>query len=141
MRLLLAGFGSLLLMSCATPQSDDSLPPPATAAVTRITEADAGKVISVAVGQPFSVALVGVPTAGYLWKPVNPPAFLSVTGETGGPTTRAQTKPGFTGGDHWEGTFFTAASSGRGELRFEQRRPWEQNEPPADTFTVTIEAK
>ncbi len=93
------------------------------------------------VGAAFEVALVGVPTAGYLWAPVETPAFLTKAGEAGGPTSAAQLQPGFAGGNHWEVTAFRAAAPGRGVLRFAQSRPWETNQPPVDTFSVTIEAR
>lgn len=105
-----------------------------------VTAADAGKTVDVKVGAAFSVDLVGVPTAGYIWAPSATPDFLLKTGSTGGPTTAAQKQPGFAGGNHWEVTVFTAQKPGRGELKFEQRRPWETNEPPAATFSVTIQA-
>jgi predicted secreted protein len=72
---------------------------------------------------------------------VSTPAFLVKSGERSGPTSEAQKQPGFTGGSHWEVTLFTATGPGRGEVKFEQRRPWEKDEPPADVFVVTIEAK
>jgi predicted secreted protein len=102
---------------------------------------DAGKTIELPVGGTFVVQLVGVPTAGYLWKPVNPPAFLKAGPVTGGATTKAQLEPGFAGGNHWEVFQFTATTAGVGELVFEQRRPWETNEPPASTFKVTIKVQ
>jgi predicted secreted protein len=106
-----------------------------------VTAADAGKTIDVKVGEPFSVDLVGVPTAGYVWAPVVTPDFLTKTGSAGGPTTEAQRRPGFAGGNHWEITVFTAQRPGRSELKFEQRRPWETNEPAVATLSVTIQAK
>ncbi|MBU6372496.1 MAG: protease inhibitor I42 family protein [Alphaproteobacteria bacterium] len=106
-----------------------------------IDQADAGKTIELSLGATFVVQLVGVPTAGYLWKPVDPPAFLKVGPVTGGPTSAAQKQPGFTGGNHWEVFQFTADKPGKAKLRFEQRRPWESSEPPADTFEVTIVVK
>jgi hypothetical protein len=36
---------------------------------------------------------------------------------------------------------FVATQAGTGELVLEQRRPWESDEPPADTFRVTIVAR
>jgi predicted secreted protein len=132
-------------MSCAT--SEASKPngaiaaPTAKDAVVHVTKADAGKVVSVKVGQTLAVELVGVPTAGYLWAPVSPPPFMTKAGERSGPTSEAQKQPGFAGGSHWEVTLFTVTGPGRGEVKFEQRRPWEKDEPPADVFVVTIEAK
>jgi inhibitor of cysteine peptidase len=124
------------------PSANQGVPAPKLAgAIVRITKEDAGKTIEVGVGATFSVALVGVPTAGYLWKPAKMPAFLEMAGEIGGPTSENQKQPGFTGGNHWEVTGFKAKAAGTGELVFEQRRPWETNEPAADTFSVKIVAK
>jgi predicted secreted protein len=124
-----------------TKSENGAVPAPETGAAVHITVADNSKTVAVAVGKAFDVALVGVPTAGYLWKASSIPDFVTQTGTSGGPTTQAQKQPGFAGGNHWEVTSFVAARAGKGVLKFEQRRPWETNEPPAATFSVTIEAK
>jgi inhibitor of cysteine peptidase len=116
-------------------------PPTPEDVAPHIRAADAGTVAHVRVGQRFAVELVGVPTAGYVWSADKVPDFLTASGETGGPTIAAQNQPGFAGGRHWEVLMFTAAKAGRGELALVQRRPWETNQPPADTFSVTIEAE
>ncbi len=139
--LLPAAAFAIATAGCAVTPRNTDVPAPSTGAATRITAAENEKTITVAVGKPFDVALVGVPTAGYLWKPSSTPDFLTQTGTTGGPTTQAQREPGFTGGNHWEVTSFVATRAGSGVLKFEQRRPWETNEPADDTFSVTIEAK
>ena len=119
-----------------------ALPAPTPAAVTQhVVQADGGKTIAVPVGGRFAVELVGVPTAGYLWGVVSKPAFLSDAVESSGATTAAQSQPGFTGGNHWEVFVFTAAAAGEGKLKLEQRRPWEKNTPPSQTFEVTIQAR
>lgn len=126
----------------AMPKPSEGLAAPELAGATiRVTAADDGKTIEAPVGATVSIALVGVPTAGYLWKPAKVPAFLEAAGETGGPTTQNQTKPGFTGGNHWEVTGFKVKSAGTGEIVMEQRRPWETNEPASAAFKVTIKAK
>lgn len=126
-----------------TPMASSSrLPAPTPGDVAvRIDASKNGQSVEVAVNQRFAVELVGVPTAGYLWAPTQVPAFLTRAGEAGGDTTRAQSQPGFTGGNHWEVFMFAATAPGTGELVLEQRRPWESNEPPADTFRVTIVAR
>jgi predicted secreted protein len=115
--------------------------PKAGAVALDLRKADAGKTFTMKVGERVSVSLVGTPTAGYLWAAPNPPVFLKLAGETSGPTHTAQLQPGFTGGDHWEVTSFVAVAKGKGDLVFEQRRPWEKNEPPADTWRVTIDVR
>jgi inhibitor of cysteine peptidase len=148
MRFFAPALGLLLLMSCAsqsegpTPKANGAIAAPtAKDDVVHVTSADAGKVVTVKVGQTLAVELVGIPTAGYLWAPVSTPAFLAQSGERSGPTSEAQKQPGFAGGRHWEVTLFTATGAGQGELKFEQRRPWEKDEPPTKVFAVTIEAK
>lgn len=108
---------------------------------TRITAEQNGQTVNVAVGQRFAIELVGVPTAGYVWAPKTVPAFVTLAGETTGNTTQAQSQPGFTGGNHWEVTMFSATAAGSGEIVMEQRRPWETNEPANATFRVTIVAQ
>lgn len=115
-------------------------PTPSDVAV-RVTAEQNGQTVNVAVGQPFAIELVGVPTAGYVWAPAQTPAFIIASGEVSGNTTQAQSQPGFTGGNHWEVTMFTANAAGRGEIVMEQRRPWEANEPANQTFRVTIVAQ
>jgi inhibitor of cysteine peptidase len=100
----------------------------------------AGLTIPVRVGQTVAVELVGVPTAGYLWSVVERPAFLALGGQASGPTIAAQREPGYAGGNHWEVFLFTADRAGSGVLKLEQRRPWERDTPPSNTFSVTIAA-
>lgn len=124
------------------PVANNAVPAPTPQDVTvRITAAQAGQMVEVAVGQRFAVELVGVPTAGYVWAPAQVPAFVTRAGEASGNTSQAQSQPGFTGGNHWEVLMFSATAAGTGELVMEQRRPWETNEPPNDTFRVTIVAR
>jgi inhibitor of cysteine peptidase len=119
----------------------DGLEAPVAKGVLRLDAGHNGQTIAVAEGQTFAVALVGVPTAGYLWSVVEKPSFVSEPVEGGGPTTAAQRQPGFTGGNHWETFTFTAKGKGKGRLKLEQRRPWEKSEPASATFAVTIEAR
>lgn len=107
----------------------------------RITAEQNGQTVNVGVNQRFAIELVGVPTAGYEWEPASMPAFVSRAGEASGNTTSAQSQPGFTGGNHWEVLMFVATAPGTGEIVVEQRRPWETNEPPNQTFRVTVTAQ
>lgn len=122
--------------------ASSQVPAPVPADVpVRIDASHNGETVEVAIGQRFSIALVGVPTAGYLWAPTQVPDFIARAGEAGGNTTSAQSQPGFAGGSHWEVFVFTASGVGRGDLVLNQRRPWETGEPPSDTFRVTIVAR
>ena len=98
--------------------------------------------VAVKTGQRIAVELVGVPTAGYEWAAEMTPPFLKAAGTYGGPTSTNQLEEGFTGGHHWEAFLFDVTASGEGELRFEQRRPWEDaSEPAMKTFSVSVTAE
>ena len=141
---------ALALAACAPAQeakeeapvanSQVAAPTPDDVAV-RITAAQNGQSVNVAVGQRFAIELVGVPTAGYVWTPAQVPAFLTRAGEASGNTIQEQSEPGYAGGNHWEVTMFSATVAGTGEIVMEQRRPWETSEPPNQTFRVTIVAQ
>lgn len=138
----------LALAACApteTPKQDSggqTLPAPTPEDVAvRITAAQNGQTVQVAVNQRFAVELVGVPTAGYVWQPTQVPAFLTRAGEAGGNTVAEQSEPGYAGGNHWEVLMFSATAAGTGDLVIEQRRPWETTEPATQTFRVTITAR
>jgi predicted secreted protein len=138
----------LALAACApteTPKQDSGqsmLPAPTPEDVAvRINADQNGQTVEVAVGQRFAVELVGVPTAGYVWQPAQVPAFLTRAGEAGGNTVPEQSQPGYVGGNHWEVLMFSATEPGGGELVLEQRRPWESDEPAAQTFRVNIVAR
>jgi inhibitor of cysteine peptidase len=140
-----------LLAACAPNQGNapeqESAAPGVVAAPTpqdvavRITAEQNGQTVQVPVNQRFAVELVGVPTAGYVWAPTALPPFLTRAGEASGNTVAAQSQPGYTGGNHWEVFMFAATNPGTGELVFEQRRPWESNEPASQSFRVTIRAQ
>jgi inhibitor of cysteine peptidase len=123
-------------------ESQAMLPAPTPEDVAvRITAAQNGQTVNVAVNQRFAVELVGVPTAGYVWQPAQMPDFITRAGEATANTIPAQSEPGYAGGNHWEVLMFSATGPGTGELVIEQRRPWESEEAPADTFRVNIVAQ
>lgn len=140
---------ALALAACApteggkgTDVSADRVEAPTPSDVTvRITQAQNGQTVTVAANQRFAVELIGVPTAGYVWEPKQVPDFLTRAGEATGDTVPEQSQPGYAGGNHWEVFMFAATGPGAGELVLEQRRPWETNEPAAQTFRVTIVAQ
>ena len=118
------------------------LPAPTVAGVVRaLGEADAGASVEVKVGDKISVALVGIPTAGYVWGAATPPAFIKATDGPGGATSTAQFTPGFAGGSHWEVVVIEAVAAGEGEITLAQRRPWETTaEPDSKTFKFKLKA-
>ena len=138
----------LFCVACASPASDgavktySSLAAPTPDNVSLVIKGDRnGQKVSVKVGTTIAVELVGAPTAGYVWTLAETPGVLEVAGEYGGPTSSAQLERGFAGGSHWEAFLFNVMSAGEGELRLEQRRPWESDEPPAERFSVNVLAE
>lgn len=121
---------------------NEDLPAPEVDGVVHaLSSADTGKTFEVKVGQKVSVALVGVPTAGYLWAVSAPPAWVKASDGPGGATSTAQRLPGFTGGNHWEVIIIEAVAAGEGMITLAQRRPWEDAaEPDAATFMFTLRA-
>lgn len=106
-----------------------------------LTSADAEKAFDVKVGEKISIALVGVPTAGYVWGASKPPAWVKASDGPGGATTSAQRLPGYAGGSHWEVVIIEAIAAGEGEIVLAQRRPWEDTaEPDASTFKFKLKA-
>lgn len=118
------------------------LPAPKVEGVVRtLEEKDAGASVDLKVGEKVSVALIGIPTAGYVWGVASPPAFIKATDGPGGATSTAQFTPGFAGGSHWEVVVVEAVSAGEGEITLVQRRPWETAaEPDAKTFKFKLKA-
>ncbi|MFT3722949.1 MAG: protease inhibitor I42 family protein [Hyphomonadaceae bacterium] len=119
---------------------NQDLPPPAVDGVVRaLTVDDAGKSVEMKVGEKISVALSGVPTAGYVWAVSAPPAYIKATEGPGGAMSTAQFTPGFAGGNHWEVIVIEATAKGEGEITLAQRRPWEDKaEPDASTFKFKL---
>jgi putative hemolysin/predicted secreted protein len=105
---------------------------------TQVSKTDNGKTIQVAVGGTVVVTLEGNPgSTGYMWglesgndavvKPVGDYKFTSTSN-----------LPGASGKFEFK---FTAASAGSATLKFANKRPWELNDPKADTFSVIVNVK
>jgi inhibitor of cysteine peptidase len=103
---------------------------------TTITAADAGRPVALRIGQELALNLDSNPSTGYRW-------FLastenSVLTSLGKPSYRqGRPVPGAGGIESWT---FRAAQAGAQTLKFEYRRPWEKETPPAKTvfFHVTV---
>lgn len=148
---VLISAAALALSACSTTTAPaPSAPAAPSASVAAPTPADVtihigaehnGRVVQVPIGQRFAIELVGVPTAGYVWQPADIPEFITRVSEASGPTSQAQSQPGFAGGNHWEVLILAPLEAGRGDVVMIQRRPWETNEAPVQSFRVTIEAR
>jgi predicted secreted protein len=121
-------------------ETPKSLPAPTADGVVRtFTIDDKDPSIDLKVGQKFAIALVGVPTAGYIWGAEAPPALVKVSDGPGGPTSSSQLLPGFAGGNHWEVVIVEATAAGQGEVTLVQKRPWEDKaDPDANRYKVKV---
>ena len=98
-----------------------------------------GGAVSVPLGETLRIELVSVPTAGYVWEITTLPDILELTGEGSRPTDPAvQNLEGFTGGNHFLSFDFKAISPGTGTVELAERRPWETDEPPMDTYSLAV---
>ncbi len=98
-----------------------------------------GKAVTMKVGETLFVELKSIPTAGYVWEVKTQPAFLELGGETTRPTDpERQNQPGFTGGNHYLGTYFKATATGTGKLEMIETRPWETDEPPIGEWSLDV---
>jgi len=146
MRLIAAAAAFTALCACAAHDAKSAYsslgaPTPADVAL-KITASADGQNVTAKVGTKVAVELIGAPTAGYIWRVVDKPAFLESAGEYGGPTSSAQLEEGFAGGNHWEAFAFSVTAAGEGELRFEQGRAWEEaGDGDGAAFSVYIFAE
>lgn len=98
-----------------------------------------GQTVGLKVGETLRIELVSIPTAGYVWTVVEAPAFMEAAGEsTRGTDPAHQNLPGFTGGNHYLGFDYVAKSAGTGTFKLTEGRPWETEEPPMDTYELTV---
>jgi inhibitor of cysteine peptidase len=98
---------------------------------------DDGKVISVKVGDTFSITLDGNPTTGYAWETLpDSAALLTLVGE---PAYNSSSDLLGAGGTY---TFtFKAIAKGSTTLELIYHRSFETGVDPLETYTVTVEVK
>ena len=117
-------------------KSEPPPPPPVT-----VSAAQSGTSVELAPAQAVVVRLPSNPTTGYRWVYVEPKdAVLRVDGpSTYEPSQSAGAAAGAGGTEVWK---LAALKAGQQQLRFEYRRPWEQDVPPAQvaTYPVTVKA-
>jgi len=102
-----------------------------------LAESDSGRVVQVARGQTVVIRLNSNRSTGYRWTLV--PSSAGVLTALGEPVyTPANAPSGAVGGGGVEAWSFLASQSGRQELRFEYRRPWERDAAAARVLRHTI---
>ncbi|MBX7215141.1 MAG: protease inhibitor I42 family protein [Thermoflexales bacterium] len=102
-----------------------------------LTEQDAGKTVTVKVGDTLRVELDGNVTTGYNWIPAaQTPALLTQREPTS--VTPQSALPGAPGKIVLQ---FVASATGQTRLKLDYKRIWETDVPPAKTYEVTVVVK
>ena len=95
-----------------------------------------GNTIELHVGEEFVITLRENPTTGFRWNPISSgePAcpLLDHSFDSAGST------PGIAGSHSWH---FQAVSEGSSRIKFAYRRSWEQDTPPAQSFTLDVNVR
>ncbi len=98
-----------------------------------------GTSVALASGQDLVVRLPSNPTTGYRWIYVEPKdAVLRVDGPS---SYEAQSAGGAAGAGGMEIWKLAPLKPGQQQLRFEYRRPWEQDVAPSRVATYTVTVK
>jgi inhibitor of cysteine peptidase len=117
-------------------KSEKPPPPPVT-----VSTAQSGTSVELEPRQSLLVRLPSNPTTGHRWVYVEPKdAILRVDGpSTYEPSQTAGGPPGAGGTEIWK---LAPLKAGQQQLRFEYRRPWEQDVAPSQvvTYAVTVKA-
>ncbi len=103
----------------------------------KLTETDAGSTVEMNVGDMLQVTLEGNPTTGYDWEMASGDA--AVLEQLGASTYKADSDLMGAGGQVT--LRFKAVAAGQTTLQLVYHRPWETDEPPAETFEVTVIVK
>jgi inhibitor of cysteine peptidase len=126
----------VLAAGCGLFMKSEPPPPPVT-----VSTAQSGTSVELAPGQAIVVRLPSNPTTGYRWVYVEPKdAVLRVDGPSTYEPAQAAGGPAGAGGTEiWK---LAALKAGQQQLRFEYRRPWEQDVAPSQvaTYPVTVKA-
>lgn len=130
LRMLILGAAVLLLGALAACS--------AAASPMMITDKDAGKPVTLAVGQELTVTLESNATTGFAWEVAGLNA--AVLEQVGEPEYKAP-QSGLVGAGGVQIFRFKAKAAGQVELKLNYRRAWEKDVPPAKTFTVTVVVK
>jgi inhibitor of cysteine peptidase len=102
-----------------------------------LAESDAGRAIEVAPGKRITLRLEANHSTGHRWSlTASGDAELDQIGEPF--YTQEKSVPGGGGAEYWT---FRAIRAGKKELRFEYRRPWERDKPPAKALGYIVNVR
>jgi inhibitor of cysteine peptidase len=136
-RIVVSGALAAAVMTVAACGLFKATPKPPPEPVT-VSAAQSGTKVELASGQDLVVRLPSNPTTGYRWIYVEPKdAVLRVNGPS---TYEAQTAgaAGAGGTEIWK---LAPLKQGQQQVRFEYRRPWEQDVAPSQVATYAVTVK
>ena len=136
-RIVVSGALAAVVVSVAACSMFQSAPKPPPAPVT-VSAEQSGTSVALASGQDLVVRLPSNPSTGYRWIYVEPKdAVLRVDG----PSSFEAQSAGVAGAGGTEIWKLAPFKPGQQQLRFEYRRPWEQDVAPSRiaTYSVTVQ--
>ena len=137
-RIMMSGALAAVVMTVTACSMFKSAPKPPPAPVT-VSAEQSGTSVALTSGQDLVVRLPSNPSTGYRWIYVEPKdAVLRVDGPSSFETQSAGGAAGAGGTEIWKLAPF---KPGQQQLRFEYRRPWEQDVAPSKiaTYSVTVQ--
>jgi inhibitor of cysteine peptidase len=137
-RIVVAGALASVIVTVAACTLFQGTPKPPPEPVT-VSADQSGTSVALASGQDLVVRLPSNPTTGYRWIYVEPKdAVLRVDGPS---SYEAQSAGGVAGAGGTEIWKLAPLKPGQQQLRFEYRRPWEQDVAPSRVATYTVTVK
>ena len=137
-RILMSGALATVIVTIAACTLFQGTPKPPPEPVT-VSADQSGTSVALASGQDLVVRLPSNPTTGYRWIYVEPKdAVLRVDGPSSYEAQSAGGAAGAGGTEIWK---LAPLKPGQQQLRFEYRRPWEQDVAPSRVATYTVTVK
>jgi len=137
-RIVVAGALATVVVTVAACTLLQGSPKPPPEPVT-VSADQSGTSVALASGQDLVVRLPSNPTTGYRWIYVEPKdAVLRVDGPSSYEAQSAGGAAGAGGTEIWK---LAPLKPGQQQLRFEYRRPWEQDVAPSRVATYTVTVK
>ena len=137
-RIVMAGVLAAVAVTIAACTLFQGSPKPPPEPVT-VSADQSGTSVALASGQDLVVRLPSNPTTGYRWIYVEPKdAVLRVDGPSSYEAQSAGGAAGAGGTEIWK---LAPLKPGQQQLRFEYRRPWEQDVAPSRVATYTVTVK
>ena len=137
-RIVVSGALASVIVTVAACTLFQGSPKPPPEPVT-VSADQSGTSVALASGQDLVVRLPSNPTTGYRWIYVEPKdAVLRVDGPSSYEAQSAGGAAGAGGTEIWK---LAPLKPGQQQLRFEYRRPWEQDVAPSRVATYTVTVK